>query len=439
MAITRTDAAHLLRRSGFAATAAGIDRLAGAATWEAAVDQVLDTSAAPLAPMPASLRDANMPNWNKWVEVTQWWVELMRTSPCPIVEKMAFFFHGHHFVSGRSKNLDADLAWSQIDLFRRNALGDYHQLAQSVAIDPWMLHYLDNGGNKYPSRLNENFGRELLELFTLGRGNYDEADVRAMSRAWSGHNLGSDKKSYVFDAAAHDDGQKTLFGITRNWNGPDALTEVLRGVKAVPASRHLATKLWRYLVGTEPSPAVIDALAAEFRSSGLSLRSLVRSIFLRPEFRTVEARTALVRSPVEWFVAVTTALDLPVTDTHPEWFLGAMGQFPFDPPHVGGWGNKKDWLSSAKWWRRGDCISYLRWVATNENRPYRRFAELGDRATPRQVADAMFFAFGIVDPSTATRKTIEDFAAGLTGGWNGWSMRSSAIVLTALSPDFVVA
>lgn len=416
-----------------------IGELETSATWEAAVDRVLDTTAAPFAPMPPAVTDANLSDWDQWVALIQWWIELMRTSPSPIVEKMAFFFHGHHFVSGRSKNLDPDLAWKQLDLFRRNALGDYHQLAQSVAIDGWMLHYLDNGWNKYPNKLNENFGRELLELFTVGRGNYEESDVRAMSRAWSGHNLGPDKKTYVFDAAAHDEGQKTLFGITRNWNGPDALTEVLRGVKAVPASRLLATKLWRYLVGTEPSTAVVDALSAELRSSGLSLRALVRAIFLRPEFRSVEARTALVRSPVEWFVALTVALDLPATASHPEWFLGAMGQIPFDPPHVGGWGRKQDWLSSAKWWRRGDCASYLRWVATDDGKPYRRFAELDSRATPRQVADAMFLAFGIVDPSPASRRTIEDFAAGLTSGWHGWSMRTSAIVLTALSPDFVVA
>ncbi|MCB0976467.1 MAG: DUF1800 family protein [Acidimicrobiales bacterium] len=438
MAISRSDALHLLRRSGFAATPQRITELAASADWTAAVDSVMDTSAAPFPPLPAAVHDPNLNDWYKWVAVVGWWTEVMRTSPCPIVDKMALFFHGYHFVSGRAKNQDAETAWNQIRLFRQHALGDYHQLAQAVSIDPFMLSYLDNGVNRYPSKVNENFGREILEAFTIGRGNFTEADVVAMSRAWTGHNLTQDKKSYVFDPSAHDDGQKTLFGITKNWNGPDALTEVLKGVKAVPASRFLVSKLWLYFVGTNPTPAVVDSLAAEFRSSGLSLRTLVRSIFLRPEFRSAEARTALVRSPVEWFVALIGALGIKATDAHPEWFLGSMGQAPLDPPNVFGWGRNADWLASGYWWRREDCAAYLRWVATDSDWPYQRFANITSKASPRTVADTMFEAFGIVDPSAATRKTIEDYAASVTGGWHGWSMRTNAIVLTALCPEFVV-
>ena len=167
-----------------------------------------------------------------------------------------------------SKSPGAQLAFNQCPAAPDPALGDYHALAQAVAVDPWMLHYLDNGVNRSPGRINENFGRELLELFLLGNGNYTEADVVAMARAWTGHNLAADKVTYVFDAAAHDNGNKTLFGITKNWDGPGAITEVLKGVKAVPASRHLVTKLWRYLVGTEPPRRVVDTLAAGLRSSG---------------------------------------------------------------------------------------------------------------------------------------------------------------------------
>lgn len=438
MSIPRTDAVHLLRRSGFAATPRRITELSAASDWAAAVDQVMDTSAAPFPAMPASFTDPTIMAWDKWVLFINWWIELMRTTPCPIVDKLALFLHGHHFVCGRSKNQDVDLAWRQIDLFRRNALGDYHALAQAVAVDPWMLNYLDNGTNRAPSEINENFGRELLELFTVGRSEYTEADVVAMSRAWSGHNLDESRRQYVFDPAAHDNGDKTLFGIARNWDGPAALTEAILGVRAVASSRLLTHKLWYFLVGTEPSQAVIDSLAEGFRASGLSLRTLVRSIFMRPEFLSAAARSALVRSPIEWFVAVTAALDIPVADSKPENFLASMGQAPLDPPNVGGWGRNEAWLSTGRWWRRGDCVAYLRWVATSDRWPYRRFANLNQNSRPREVADTMFDAFGIVSPSAATRARIESFAAEATGGWHGWSMRTSAIVLTALSPDFVV-
>lgn len=438
MAISRIDAAHLLRRSGFAATMARIDDLAASADWTTAVDRVLDVSAAPFPAPPVDLNSSSLTDWDKWVATVNWWVETMRTSASPIVEKMALFFHGHHFVCGREKNQDAQLAWNQIELFRRHALGDYHQLAQAVAVDPWMLHYLDNSQNKAPLYINENFGRELLELFTVGNGNYTEADVVAMSRAWSGHNLAADKKTYAFNPDHHDSGPKTLFGITKDWDGPAALTETLKGVKAVVSSRHLVGKLWLYFVGTTPSSAVVDTLAAEFRASGLSLRTLVRSIFLHPEFRSASARVALIRSPVEWFVAVTTALDIPASDSHPDWYLGSMGQALLAPPNVAGWGRNEYWTTSAHWWRRGDCVAYLRWVATHDTWPYQRFTNLGWKAEPREVADTMFEAFAIVDPSPATRQVIEDLATSATGGWHGWSMRTSAIVLTAFSPDVVI-
>lgn len=436
MTISRSDAIHLLRRSGYVVTSAGVTDLMGAADWTAAVDRVLDVRAVPNPAPPAALSDSSLADWQRGIAVGEWWMEIMRTSACPIVDKLAFFFHGHHFVCGLSKSPNAKLAFDHIRMLRTHAMGDYHQLAQAVAVDPWMLHYLDNGVNKAPSRINENFGRELLELFLLGNGQYTEADVVAMSRAWSGHNLAADKVTYVFDPAAHDNGNKTLFGITKNWDGPGAITEVLKGVKAVPASRHLVTKLWRHLVGTAPSGAVVDALAAGFRSSGLAIAPLVRSIFLRPEFRSAEARVALVRSPVEWFVAMVGALDLTTTGSHPAWFLPDMGQMPLNPPNVAGWGYNADWLTSGRWWRRGDCASYLRWVATSP--PYSRFSQIGSGTAPSVVADTILPAFGILEPSTATRRSIVDHAADVGRGWYGWSTRTHSMILASLSPEFVV-
>ncbi len=437
MAISRTDAAHLLRRSGFAATETAISSLATATDWTAAVDQVLDTSAAPPVVAPPALASGDPGSYDRIVAVMQWWVRRMRTSPAPIVEKMALFWH-NHLPSAWEKHNDTNLLWRQHLTYRAHALGNYHDLIQAMAVDPWMLHYLDNGGSRAPDRINENFGREVMELFTLGNGQFTEGDVIAMSRAWSGHNVTSAGTGYAFDATAHDASPKTLFGITRNWDGPDALTEILLGSRAETASKHLVAKLWAYLAAPNPAPALVTELAAGFRATGLSIRALVRSIFLRPEFREAATRTALVRSPVEWFVALTKPLGIDEADSHPEWWLPSMGQFLFNPPNVSGWKQNAYWMSSATWWRRGECASYLRWIATDPAHGYGALPQLTSSSTPAQVSAALFTLFGITEPTAATRTVIEDWVTALAPTPERWSIRTGSIPLLALSPDFVL-
>jgi uncharacterized protein (DUF1800 family) len=437
MAISRTDAIYLLRRSGFHARPAEVTQLMGAASWEAAVDRVLDVSANPPAPRPSSITSPNLQNWQHRVELVKWWVERMRTTPTPIVEKMALFFHGFHFTSSWDKKNDPILAFNQIDLFRRHALGDYHQLAQAVSIDPWMLHYLDNGANKAPKNINENFGRELLELFLFGRDGYAESEVREMSRAWSGHILDSAGTGYLYDASVHDNGPKTIYGVTKNWNGPEALTEALRGSQAVRASRYFAGKLWQFFAGTVASGAVLDALAAEFRANDLSLKALVRAIFLRPEFRSVAVRQGRVVTPVEWFVSLTGALGVPAGESEPQWWLPSMQQDPFRPPNVSGWRHNGYWLTGSSWWKRGECARWLSYIAIANDRPYRVMPHLNQHSTGTQVADSAAALLG-VELTPATRKVVTDWAGSLSGTWYGGSTRPFSIVLVSLSPEFNV-
>lgn len=438
MAISRTEAIHLLRRSGFHSRPADIAQLMTAANWEAAVDRILGAappSPAPPLAVPPEVSNPAKAAWDLRVELMKWWLERMRTTSSPIVEKLAFFFHAFHFPGSLDKKTDAVMAFKQIDLFRRHALGDYHQLAQAVAVDPWMLHYLDNGTNRAPGAINENFGRELLELFLLGRDGYAEVEVREMSRAWSGHNLGADGASYVFDASAHDTGPKTIFGITKNWNGPEALTEALTGSKAVPTSKFFVAKLWRFFAGTEAAPAVLDALAAEFRASGLSLRALVRAIFLRPEFRSVEVRQGRVVTPVEWFVGLTAALGIPAGVAEPQWWIPAMGMDVLRAPNPSGWPQGRAWLTGSAWWKRGECARWLAYKAVAQ--PYNVLPQISSSSTPAAVTDAVSELFG-TDLGPASRKVFTDWAAPLSGAWHGGSMRALSIVLFSLSPEFNV-
>lgn len=437
MPITAGDAAHLLRRVGFGAKPAEIMTLAALPTWSDAVDAVLNTSRAP-GPLaaPPEMGDPGAQDYWRWVKATQVWVDRMRTTPAPIVEKMALFWHGH-FTSSREK-VAMPLLWDQLQLYRTLALGDFHELTQRMAVHPAMLIYLDNSTNVARSP-NENFGRELMELYLMGNGTFTEADVVAMSRAWTGHGTNSADTAYEPHPALHDDGQKTLFGITRNWDGPAAITEILRGSQAAVSSRYIAAKLWAYFAGTQATPALVDDLAAAFRGSGLSIRALVRAILMRPEFLSAEVRTGLVRGPIDWVVATARALGVAAPDFNPEWYLGTMGQEPFAPPNVSGWRSNSAWISTSSEWARARMVMRLRWIATVPDGQYKLF-QLIEAKTAREIADTAITVFEISEPTANFRRVVEDWATRIKApGGPAWSAGPNLILLSTLSPDFQMA
>ena len=180
--ISQSDAAHLLRRVGFGPTAAEITALAAQPTREAAVDTVLNTGGQPAVVKPAAVGGDS--NYEGWVAALEWWLQRMVTTPVPVVEKMVLFWHGH-FATSNDKVTDMQLMWDQQELFRTAGLGNFRDLVWNMSIGPAMLIYLDNETNEVGAE-QENFGRELMELFTCGIGNYTEADVVSMARAWTG-------------------------------------------------------------------------------------------------------------------------------------------------------------------------------------------------------------------------------------------------------------
>ncbi|MBI2710538.1 MAG: DUF1800 domain-containing protein [Actinobacteria bacterium] len=436
MAIPRADAALLLRRAGFGGTLAEIDDLATAATWADAVERVLDTSAAPPVVPPAELTDPAKDAYTRWVACTQWWIERMRTTPAPIVEKLTLFWHGH-FASSTDK-VPIELLFDQIDLYRQRALGDFHDLAQAMAVHPAMLVYLDNATNVAGVE-NENFARELMEMFTMGNHTFGEADVIAMARAWTGHGLDRAGTSYEFHPDRHDAGDKTLFGITRAWNGPETITEIIRGSKRFVSARFIAAELWSFLATPDPSATIVADLAKAFGAARQDLKALVRAIFLHPEFRSPAVRGGLVRSPIEWIVLILRSLGISAADAHPDWFVGAMGHVPFAPPNVSGWKPNAYWISTSGLWARGSFAGYVRWLATDDSGPYRLFADLPAK-TPAEIAGTLLATFGIESPSPRTRTIVTNWANGLKQpGAPSWSIRPNGIPLVALSPEALLA
>jgi uncharacterized protein (DUF1800 family) len=342
----REDVAHLLRRAGFGGLPPEIDALTPLARADI-VERLLDASNAPAVVPPAELSVSPPNDYNRWVAVQQWWIERMRTTPAPLQEKMTLFWHGH-FTSENSK-LNAMLPmFRQNQIFRTMGLGSFRALTQTVSLDPVMVYYLDNTLNTKTVR-NENFARELMELFTLGVNQYTQDDIVASAKAWTGHNtvwtdtVNYSDLAYVFNATKHDTTNKTFFGTTKNWNGPDIIDEILTGAKKPIAARFIANKLWSFLAYPNPEPAVSDAITNAFlASTDLNITSLLRAIFNRDEFYSPTAKGALVRTPTEFMVAALRSTGISAAAANPR---SAMEQWLTAERINNGWGEQPNLIT----------------------------------------------------------------------------------------------
>jgi uncharacterized protein (DUF1800 family) len=260
----------------------------------------------------------------------------------PLVERMALFWH-NHFTSGLQKVRFAPAMYRQNVLFRRHALGNFATLLREIARDPAMLLYLDGAQNR-ASQPNENFARELLELFTLGEGHYAEADIKAAARAFTGWGLDRETGAFRFYPGAHDRNAKTFLGRTGDLDGGDILDVLLAQPRT---AEFLVAKLWREFVSLKPNDGEIKRLAGVLRGANYELRPLLKAMFASQAFRESASRGSLIKSPVELIVGTVRVLGLPVPEkTRLVRAMQAMGQVPFEPPNVKGWPGGEAWIST---------------------------------------------------------------------------------------------
>ena len=424
------DIIHLLRRTEFTARPARVAALSAMATLEDAVDDVLDFGMnSPFPALPGMNVHDIANRWSQHPFLHDWWIEAMVHQPRPFHEKMTLFWHGH-FTTEWSQSERNDLMMRQNQLYRDHALGNFRTLTQLMSIEPAMLRYLSNASN-VKGAPNENFARELLELFTLGVGQYSEDDVRAAARAWTGHNYNwSTDATYTFYPQNHDTGLKTFFGTTRNWDGPEIIDEILRDnvAKQLVAAKFIVAKLWRFLADQAPSTTVIDDLAALFVSSGMELRPVVRALLLRPEFYSTQVKQGMVRSPVEWTVAVLAHTGLTSAATRLFDWAPLMGQRVFSPPNVAGWKHNEYFLSTAavsaraNWARR--VVTLLR-----ASGGFDHLGSLSNAAAVDEVAEY----FGIAPLAPTTRQVlISSFQAETTAVGGSVSTAISNLLLMAM-------
>jgi uncharacterized protein (DUF1800 family) len=294
------------------------------------------------------------------VAVAAWWLERMAASPAPLQEKLTLFWHGH-FTSAFGDVHDAMAMFNQNALFRRQAAGNFAALLDGVARDPAMLRYLNNDTNR-KGHPNENWARELMELFTMGIGHYAETDVKESARAWTGWTLrdfrtGEGRRLFDFKPAIHDDGDKVFLGRQGPWDGTDIM-RILLAQEATP--RFIAGKLAAFFVAPDPAPALVDAMARELRASNYEVAPALRALFRSRAFYQPSVMLAQVKGPVEFAVGAVRHLGI----TGADWVrvyqaAGAMGQRLFFPPTVAGWRGGTTWINAGTVFARTDLAAAL--------------------------------------------------------------------------------
>ncbi|HWM18421.1 MAG TPA: DUF1800 family protein [Ilumatobacteraceae bacterium] len=451
------DIVHLLRRTEYVARPERVAALSPG-SYEAAVNDILNVPAGGVA-IPAGLEyhdDDN--NWNQYIQAVQWWFERMaRTSPRPIQEKMAFFWHGH-FCSEWGKVFDTGAMMQQNKLFRDGGLGNVRTLAQAMSIQPAMLLYLDNAQNRKNSP-NQNFGRELLELFLLGVGNYAEADVEAATLAWTGHGVNWDTNQYVFTATQHDYNNKTFLGQTIS-DGPDVINVVLgSGVvtaganqgqpSRVIAARFLSKKLWEAFAYQSPSADIVNALGDVLVANDFNITPWVKAMLMRPEFLSTTARQGLVKTPVEYITGLLYHSGYTASVAHPEWYAEDMGQAMFYPPNVSGWKVNGYWVNASSAAARASFASNLRWrlqsgrgstpsVPLTLRAGTWAWSDL-DAMSSAAFIDTLAAAFDL-QLSAATRNALIAWSDSEKTTWGQrWSRSSNALLLMLIAPEMNVA
>ena len=280
-----------------------------------------------------------------------WWANRMVTTTRPLEEKMTLFWHGH-FATSETKVRDYRMLLVQNRMLREMATGNFRELLLGIMRDPSMLVYLDNGKN-VKDHPNENFGRELLELFTMGVGNYTERDIRAASRAFTGWT--NDVLEFRFDKASHDVGEKEFLGQRGNFGGEEIVDIIL---DQPVTAEFLTSKIYRYFVRQHPSDSTRRQLANVFRDAGYDLKPLLRTIFLSRDFYSSASVATQVKSPVQLVVSTYRKLGLKRAPTIPDFnvLTGRLGQALFYPPNVAGWSGGRTWITPATLLDRGNAI-----------------------------------------------------------------------------------
>ena len=435
--------AHLLRRAGFGATPAELDR-ALERGYEATLEELLNPDRPDMLPDDLIQRyHVDQSELRATPEGAAYWIYRMVVTDSPLREKMCLFWH-RVFATGTTKLIQARVVINQINMFRDYGMGSFRELLVQLSRDPAMLMWLDNQDNHKDS-INENYGREILELFSMGVGNYTEDDIKECARAFTGwrvvnpeymsirmRNNTSRPWGYIswqfeYDAEDHDHGQKTLLGETGEFNGVDAVALIC---KQEATARFIARHLYHFFVADElPVPQwphtpprdqqAIDVMTRAYFDSGYSIKEMLRTTFTSDFFKSEASRFARIKGPAEMVVGtmrLAGGLELPSTDTYAAASACVnMGQPLLAPPSVEGWQGGNEWINTGTYVER---VKFAGRILNDPDKPgvraiIDRIAQStgGSILSPEKLVDACLEVLGPLDVLDSTRSTLVEFAS----------------------------
>jgi uncharacterized protein DUF1800 len=360
-----------------------------------------------------------------------WWANRMLQTTHPVEEKMALLWHGH-FATHENKVRDYRKMIQQIDLFERYATGNLRELTVKVAQNPAMLYFLDAQYN-VKGAANENFAREVMELFTMGVGNYSEKDVREGARAFTGWYF--DNLTFKVDPAKHDDAPKTFLGKTGNFDGVDAINIIF---EQPVTAEYLAAKIYRFLVRDELSPELRAKLGAVLRDNKYEVKPLLAVILSSKDFYSQASYGAHIKGPVEHLVAMMKHLGAGEIPGVPDFNQStiAMGQHLLNPPSVAGWAGGKAWITPGLLIARGNIARDVLIPDITGFRDW-NFSALGDDVIGRRFRDGYDIgaATAVNDPGNMTAfdramlERDEQFNTRISG-YIGWEQAARKLIPT---------
>ncbi len=444
--ITLAQARRLLWRAGFGPTPGQAEALVGQPIE--AVVQAMTRPSGPAVlrgPAPTTENGEALAPADAWGEDHCWWLDRMVRSDQQLVERMTFIWHDW-FANSNEKVNSQQRMLDQNELFRENALGNFHDLFLAVTSNPAMLVFLDGIYND-KREPNENYAREMMELFSLGadRGAYSEDDVREMARALTGWSAewteSSGLQNFRFEASRHDNANKTVFGETGKWNWEDS---VRLCVSHPLHPSFFVAKLWSYFVPAPPDEATLASLQGLYVGSGYEIRPVLEAILQHPEFLD---GPELVTPPVVYNAGLLRAIGRPIDTTAWAWLCAGAGQQLFYPPNVSGWDFTR-WLDTSTAKARWELASYVTAKTYPNPWPGAGEAKYSETETPVEALASALAYWGSPGLSSESQACIAAFAQScLTGVATAkWeqspyrAMRQNALrMLIATAPDMQVS
>jgi uncharacterized protein (DUF1800 family) len=409
--------AHLMRRAAFGLPAYRLEQLADQ-RYEDLVEDLLDIESKhrPEEDLLERFLSEHADEENSAMTAARWYFRMINSERV-LEEKVALFWH-NRFATGIAKSNVNLMMWAHLEMLRDHGMGNFRVILQKLSRDPAMIWWLDQQTN-HKGAINENYGRELLELFSMGRGNYTEDDVQAAALAFTGWTLDQSIPrypngwwdfSFVYREDDHDHTQKTFLGRTDDLNGDDVIDEV---VKHEATARFVADNIYRYFVSDEPNEAEVEALMKVYFESDYEIKPLLRYVFNSESFKN--AAYQKVRWPVDHVVNIVN-----ITGRHTDPYEGGlkklaeasalMGQRLLDPPSVEGWHTGREWIDSSFLIERVNFAARMLGDTTSPGmrKIIERISTGKTSITPNQLVDACLYELGCVEISEKTRAILRE-------------------------------